>query len=88
MHALANKEPSRLTRLIHEGKLELGGTFALHSLDGPVEWTSRLIEVGFVPGESCRLLHCLPFGGPIVIEVRGTTVALRRDEANTLKVEI
>lgn len=42
----------------------------------------RLMEFGFVPGESVEILHQAPFSGdPIAVRVRGATISLRRAEA-------
>ena len=51
------------------------------SLQGDDVLTSRLRELGFITGEWVRVLGRAPFGEPILIEIRGSTVALRRLEA-------
>ena len=49
---------------------------------------SRLIELGFVAGESVRLIAKAPFGGdPIVVQVGFTRFALRLSEAQRITVE-
>lgn len=42
---------------------------------------SRLRELGFIRGETVRLLGRAPFGEPLIVEIRGATVALRKEEA-------
>lgn len=49
----------------------------------------RLAEMGLVVGSKVEVLHEAPFGGdPIAIRVRGTTLALRRSEANFVQVKM
>ena len=40
-----------------------------------------LLELGFTPGEKIEIICKAPFGGPISLGLRGTTIALRRNEA-------
>lgn len=49
----------------------------------------RLLEMGLLEGAEVEVLHQAPFGGdPIAVRVRGSVVALRRNEANTIEVEL
>jgi ferrous iron transport protein A len=49
----------------------------------------RLREIGFAEGLPVELLHQSPFGrDPIAVRVGGMTVALRRSEANLIKVKL
>jgi ferrous iron transport protein A len=53
---------------------------------GDVDIVARLYELGFLPGERITVRNKTLFGGPLVVEVRGTSVALRRNEALCIKV--
>jgi ferrous iron transport protein A len=47
----------------------------------------RLLELGFDDGIEVELLHTGPFGGnPLAVRVGSATVALRRAEADRVKV--
>lgn len=47
----------------------------------------RLMEMGFLPGSEIELLHEAPLSrDPIAVRVRGTIVAVRRQEANWIEV--
>lgn len=46
----------------------------------------RLMELGFTAGESIRVLRRAPLGGPIQVEVRGTSYAIGSDDARHIKV--
>ncbi|MFC3053498.1 FeoA family protein [Kordiimonas pumila] len=49
----------------------------------------RLREIGFSEGLDVELLHQSPFGkDPIAVRIGAMTVALRRSEANLIKVQV
>jgi len=60
----------------------------LISLEGEEWLTSRLRELGFVPGQRFELCARLLFGDPLVIKISGTRFALRKEEAHCLHVEV
>lgn len=41
----------------------------------------RLLDLGFIPATPIRVLRRAPLGDPVVYELRGTRICLRRDEA-------
>jgi len=43
--------------------------------------------MGLTKGVSFTVVRKAPFGGPIEVEVRGSRVVLRSDEADVLEVE-
>ncbi len=48
----------------------------------------RLIEIGFVPGEKVRVIaHGFPGREPVAVRVGSTTFALRRFEAELIRVQ-
>ena len=47
----------------------------------------RLLEIGFVPGTSVRACRFSPLGDPVLFEVRGCNIALRRLEAGKIIVK-
>ena len=46
----------------------------------------RLAEIGFIPGESIRVLARVPGGGPIAVRIGSSTFALRRHEASCVRL--
>ena len=53
------------------------------------EIISRLLEMGFLEGSRLEVIHEAPFGGdPIAVRVRGALIALRRNEANLIRVSL
>jgi DtxR family Mn-dependent transcriptional regulator len=47
----------------------------------------RLLDLGFVAGTQVRVEMVSPAGDPTAYLVRGTVVALRREQANLIRVE-
>ena len=47
----------------------------------------KLIEMGFLPGTTIKLIRKAPFGSPLYVKVNGHYVALREDEADAIVVE-
>lgn len=46
----------------------------------------RLLQLGITPGAYIKVIRLAPLADPVEIVVRGTKLALRRDEANAIKV--
>lgn len=53
----------------------------IRDLQGDPIFLARLRELGFIRGEKVRVQGRAPFGEPIIVEIRGATVALRKQEA-------
>lgn len=50
--------------------------------------TQRLMEMGVVPGVAVEVIKTAPFGDPIEVRVRGYSLAMRKDEADTIDVSV
>jgi ferrous iron transport protein A len=59
----------------------------VESLAGPEEACYRLQELGFTPGAEVKVAQAAPLGEPLVVLLRGTRLALRKDEAAWIIVE-
>ena len=46
----------------------------------------RIQDLGFIPGTTVECLRRGPSGDPTAYVVRGTTIALRKEEANQINV--
>jgi Fe2+ transport system protein FeoA len=55
-------------------------------LSGDAIVLGRLRELGFISGETVRVNGRAPFGGPILVEIRGAVVALRKTEAECVQL--
>lgn len=60
--------------------------WVIQGIEGDPKVVERLCEIGFVPGEQVTFVRRVIFGGPLVLEVRGTPIALRHEEASCLKL--
>jgi Fe2+ transport system protein FeoA len=60
--------------------------YVIDGLEGPQAECSRLIDLGFTPGEPVAVVRTTPLGDPLVVTVRGTQLALRRREASWIRV--
>ncbi|MEY2805671.1 MAG: ferrous iron transport protein A [Planctomycetia bacterium] len=63
-----------------------GQAARIESIGGERSFRRRLMEMGFLPGTPVRLVRRLPLGGLLELEVRGSHVNLRIDEAAALQV--
>jgi len=52
--------------------------------DGPLG--RRLLDLGFAPRTQVRVVRRAPLGDPVVYELRGTRLCLRRSEAKRIRV--
>ncbi|MFM6934528.1 MAG: ferrous iron transport protein A [Flavobacteriales bacterium] len=49
--------------------------------------SSKLTEMGLVSGQMIKTLFKAPFGDPIAIELNGTVLSLRLEEAQFIEVK-
>ncbi len=57
------------------------------AVEGEDEIAKRLQELGFCPGTEVRFERQAPFGGPIILSLRGYQLALRPSEAKRVRVQ-
>lgn len=68
-------------------KGQKGTIYRLNPPQGDLSLATRLLEMGFVEGSSVEVLHEAPLSkDPIAIRVRGSMIAMRRQEANAIEV--
>ena len=48
--------------------------------------SSKLLEMGFLPGTSVRFNFTAPFGDPICVTISGFDLSLRVDEASMISI--
>ncbi len=71
------------------GELALGKLARIIQVDETAEISARLMEMGLLEGSRVEVAHVAPLGGdPIAVRVRGALIALRRNEANHVWVEL
>jgi len=69
------------------GKLQPRQTGRIVSVeaDGPV--AGRLLALGLLPGTTVRVLGVAPLGDPIMVQLDGFRMSLRKAEAEQLTVD-
>jgi ferrous iron transport protein A len=67
--------------------LEKGESRTVLSVRGESLVTRRLMDMGVIPGVAIRMVKSAPFGDPLEINVRGYSLALRRNEAESVELE-
>ena len=68
-------------------ELARGESRTVLSVRGENMITRRLMEMGVIPGVAVRMVKSAPFGDPLEINVRGYSLALRRNEAESVELE-
>jgi ferrous iron transport protein A len=82
-----NKRPAKNQRgATTLNALPYGQEARVVSVEGESAVARRLMEMGVVPGAPVCVIKAAPLGDPIEVRVRGYHLALRRAEAETIKV--
>jgi ferrous iron transport protein A len=53
-----------------------------------VSLSTRLIEMGCLPGEVITLSRTAPFGCPLAVNIAGYELSLRKEEAASVLIEL
>lgn len=67
--------------------LRPGSSAIVTEICGAGRITSRLMEMGFVPGAVVDVLRRAPFGGPVQYRVQGVSISMRAAEAACVAVQ-
>ena len=68
--------------------LREGEAGVIERIDLPNDFAERLMELGFLPGSSVTAARCAPGGDPRVFRVDGSEIALRKDTASHLILQM
>jgi ferrous iron transport protein A len=66
-------------------QLALGQEAIIQSIDDQDVYL-KLLDLGCLPGELVRLEFIAPFGDPLAIQVAGSTLSLRKTDAQTIQI--
>lgn len=72
----------RITELVKGDRVRLVGFGQIDLL-----YRRRLLSLGMTRGVEFLIKEVAPFGCPLLVEVRGTSLTLRKEEANQLELE-
>jgi ferrous iron transport protein A len=67
--------------------LKPGETAIIEDIDNDHPSSRRIMEVGFTPGEEIKLAFEPIFKDPIALTIRGTVIAIRKQEAECIILE-
>jgi ferrous iron transport protein A len=66
--------------------LPVGRSARVTSVKGDSRISRRLMEMGVIPGVAVEVVKTAPFGDPIEVRVRGYSLAMRKQEADSIEV--
>lgn len=69
-------------------EVPLGKWVRIVGLKGDARLRDRLTHHGLYPGDNLRVLRTAPLDGPLLVEVNGRELALGREVAGKILVEI
>lgn len=67
--------------------LEFGEIVKINEIDSNHPSSRRILEIGFTPGQEIELINKSFFNDPLAFSVRGTLIAIRKNEAGCIKVQ-
>ena len=67
--------------------LDFGEQAIISEIDSTHPSSKRIIEYGFTPGQVIELRNKSTFNDPIAVSVRGTVIAIRKSEADCIKLK-
>lgn len=67
--------------------LRLGQSAVVEMLNGDVKLTKRLKALGYIEGTKITLKAQAPLGDPVILNLRGFDMALRRKDAQNIIVK-
>lgn len=65
-------------------ELNLGEKGIIKDISNSNSYYKRLIEIGFTPGQEIQLLNTSIFNDPLTFSLRGTLIALRKNQADCI----
>jgi ferrous iron transport protein A len=68
-------------------ELSYGERGTITDIDTSHPSSRRILEFGFTPGQVIELFSKATFNDPIAILIRGSLVAIRRSEADCIKIK-
>ncbi len=66
--------------------LKYGEKVTIDDIDCSHPSSRRILEIGFTPGQQIELMNKTVFNDPLAFSIRGTLIAIRKNEADCIKV--
>jgi len=67
--------------------INLGEIASVVGFSDVAKMTSRLVEMGIVPGVTIRMVKAAPLNGPVEVKVREYYISIRKVDAQHIYVE-
>ena len=67
-------------------QLPIGSTATVSALSFTGSKRRRILDLGFLPGSGVSALQASPWGDPVAYGVRGSVIALRREDARHIAI--
>ena len=67
-------------------ELQYGEKGMIDFIDESHPSARRILEVGFTPGQEIQLISKSIFSDPMAYSIRGTLIAIRKSEAECIKI--
>jgi len=67
--------------------LQPGESATIISIEADAKMKLHLMELGFVENSTITFLMTTPFGDPNIYALRGTSIALRKSEAQCVRIQ-
>lgn len=68
--------------------LNINQSAIVTNLNCTSELRRRLLDLGIVPNTNITAVFTSPFGNPVAYQVRGSIIALRKEDSKFIKIEI
>jgi Fe2+ transport system protein FeoA len=69
-------------------ELALGAVARVAHVGGSGSFRRRLMELGILPGTRVELVSIAPLGDPLELLVRGASLSIRREQAESVEVSV
>lgn len=69
-------------------KLDINNNAVILNLNCKGDLRRRLLDLGLVNGTNIKAIFKSPIGNPIAYEIRGTTIALRKEDSKLINIKM
>lgn len=67
--------------------MELGESRLIHKINGNEKLVKRLLALGCIEGTEVSVKCTAPLGDPIIINFRGSSLAIRKNDAKNISIK-
>lgn len=77
-----------MSDLVPLSLLQVGNTCIIDTIHASEHMRRRLLDLGFSKGTLVKCIQYSPYGDPIAYMIRGTVIALRKEDACQILVQL